>query len=178
MRQAAVAIGSPFATVGALQLLSASQVPQWSAVAAEFVTPGFWLTVLMLVISGALGGVAYELLLRGGTIELPHRVRPHDVGRTHSHAPADSLIALGVLGRALVGSAAAVTVLLVVSPSNAHATLALGVTSGAAAPALIRLMRRQLMLAADALGRMQRSPAPAAAPRSSAPVGLAASPAD
>jgi len=158
MKQAAVAIGSPFATFGALQLLSASQVPQWPSVAADFGTSGLWVTVLALMICGAFGGVAYELLLRGGTIELPHRVRPDSVGRNFTHAPAESLIALGVVGRALVGAAAALSVLLVVAPSSAHATLALGVTAGAAAPALIRLMRRQLLFAADALSRMQRQP--------------------
>ena len=156
MKQAAVAIGSPFATFGALQLLSASQVPQWPSVAAEFGSPGLWLTILALLISGAFGGVAYELLLRRGTIELPHRVRPDSGARSYEHAPAENLIALGVVGRALVGAAAAVSVLLVVAPSSAHATLALGVTAGAAAPALIRLMRRQLLCAADALSRMQR----------------------
>jgi hypothetical protein len=163
MKHAAVAIGSPFATFGALQLLGASQVPQWPSVAADFASPGLWVTILALVVAGAFGGVAYELLLRGGTIELPHRVRPDAVGRNYTHAPAESLIALGVVGRALVGSAAAVSVLLVVAPTSAHATLALGITSGAAAPALIRLMRRQLLFAADALSRVQRQPQTSAA---------------
>jgi hypothetical protein len=56
----------------------------------------------------------------------------------------------------MVGAAAAATVLLVVAPSSAQSAIALGVTAGAAAPAVIRLMRKQLLFAADALSRMNR----------------------
>jgi hypothetical protein len=157
MRNAAViaASSSPFVTFGALQLLGSSQTPQWTKVADELAAPASWLTLIVLMLAGAFGGIAYELLLRKGAIELPHRVRPESGGRTYAHAPAESLIALGTLGRALVGSAAAMCVLLVVAPGSAHAAVALGVTSGAAAPAVIRLMRKQLLFAADALSRLQ-----------------------
>jgi hypothetical protein len=141
-------------TLGALQLLGGSQTPQWSNIADEFFSLRFWFTLLVLLISGAFGGVSYELLLRGGTIELPHRVRPGRGGRTFHHAPRNSLIALGIVGRAIVGASAAAAVLMVVAPSTAHSAVALGVTAGAAAPALIRLMRKQLLFAADALSRL------------------------
>jgi hypothetical protein len=153
---AAVAVSSsPIVTFGALQLLGSSQVPRWPAVADEFADPRFWLTIVIMLLAGAFGGVAYELLLRKGAIELPHRVRLDMGGRTYSHAPHECLIALGTLGRGFVGAAAAMTVLLVVAPSNAHAAIALGVTSGAAAPAVIRLMGKQLLFAADALARLR-----------------------
>jgi hypothetical protein len=156
---AALALGSsPIVTFGALQILSGPQTPHWAAVSDDFFNPRFWLTVVVLLIAGAFGGISYELLLRGGAIELPHRVRPDAVGRKYTHAPAESLIATGFVGRGVVGASAALSVLLVLAPSSAHAALALGVTSGAAAPALIRLMRRQLMFAADLLTRMQREP--------------------
>ena len=154
----AVAMGaSPIVTFGALQLMGSSAAPQWAGIADDFLSPHFWLVVVVMLLGGAFGGISYELLLRGGAIELPHRVKPDDVGRNYTHAPAETLIALGTVGRGLVGASAAMCILLVASPATAHAALALAVTSGAAAPALIRLMRKQLMLAADVLGRMSRT---------------------
>src|SRR5579864_7407260 len=100
-------------------MLGSTSAPQWSGIADDFLSPHFWLTIVVMIIGGAIGGVAYEVLLRGGVIELPHRVRPDDTGRTNTHAPADTLIALGTVGRALVGSVAAVTVLLVMAPETA-----------------------------------------------------------
>src|SRR5207237_8382521 len=148
---------SPLVGFGALQMLGSGATPQWSGITDDFLSPRFWLTIVIMLLGGAFGGMAYELLLRGGAIELPHRVREEEVGRKYTHAPADTLIALGILGRGLVGAAAAVTILVVTAPTSAHAAIALSVTSGAAAPALIRLMRRQLMIVADVLGRMNRS---------------------
>ncbi len=160
---AAVAVGSsPLLTFGALQLLGTSQAPQWSAISDDFLNPRFWFTLLVLLVSGAFGGVSYELLRRGGAIELPHRVRPERGGRAFHHAPQDSLIALGIVGRAIVGASAAAAVLMVVAPSTAQSAIALGVTSGAAAPALIRLMRKQLLFAADALSRLNEQTRPEA----------------
>ncbi len=178
---AAVAIGSsPVLTFGALQLLGSTQSPQWGAISDDFLNPRFWFTLAILVMSGAFGGIAYELLLRGGAIELPHRVHKYEAERAYKHAPAETLIALGIVGRAIVGAAAAATVLLVVAPSTAHGAIALGVTAGAAAPALIRLMRKQLLFAADAMSRLQREsrsssvPTPGARPAAVAPVSQAA----
>jgi len=177
---AAVAVGSsPVLTFGALQLLGSSQSPQWSSIADDFMSPRFWFALTILMICGAFGGVAYELLLRGGAIEMPHRVRAEDA-RQFSHVPARSLFALGIFGRAIVGAAAAVTLLFVVAPTTAHSAVAMSVTAGAAAPAMIRLMRKQLMFAADLMSRMTRetnrkdNPAPAvsSAPVASAPVAI------
>jgi hypothetical protein len=137
-------------------MLGSGQTPQWNAIADDFMNARFWLTLVILMISGAFGGVAYELLLRKGTIELPHRVHPNASGRNYHHAPHECLIALGIIGRALVGAAAAAAVLMVLAPSTAHAAVALGVTSGAAAPAIIRLMRKQLLFAANLLSRMSQ----------------------
>src|SRR5436190_2064454 len=86
-----------------------------------------------IAMCGAFGGIAYELLLRSGAIELPHRVRAEDAKR-YTHAPVHSLIALGIFGRAIVGAAAALTLLFVVAPTTAHSAIAMSVTAGAAAP--------------------------------------------
>jgi hypothetical protein len=141
-------------TFGALQLLGSGQPRHWSGLADDFEMPRFWMTVIVMVLAGAFGGIAYELLLRKGAIELPHRVRPGTARPAHRHAPEETLIVLGTLGRALVGAAAALTVLMVVAPSTAQAAIALGVTAGASAPAVIRLMRKQLLVAADAISRL------------------------
>jgi hypothetical protein len=117
----------------------------------------FWLVLFVVLMSGAFGGVSYELLRRGGAIELPHRVRGARGSRSYGSAPRKQLIHLGILGRAIVGASAAAAVLMVVAPSSAPSAVALGVTAGAAAPAVIRLMRKQLLFAADALSRLNEN---------------------
>jgi hypothetical protein len=138
-------------------MFSSSSTSQWPGITDDFLSVHFWLTILVMVLGGAFGGVSYELMLRKGAIELPHRVQADTVGRTYTHAPPETLIALGIVGRALVGSAAALSVLMVASPNTAHAAIALSVTSGAAAPALIRLMRKQLVAASNLLDRLNRA---------------------
>jgi hypothetical protein len=161
---AALALGSsPIVTFGALQLLGPHQPGQWSMHADEFSSLRFWLTLSVMLLAGAFGGIAYELLLRKGAIELPHRATRRCVTRRRSPAPAETMIVLGTLGRALVGAAAAMTVLLVVTPSTAQAAIALGVTAGAGAPATIRLMKKQLTFAADAISRLGHNTQPSEA---------------
>ncbi len=157
MKQAA-ALATPIATLGAVQLFGASQTAPWSKINGDFLDVQFWLAIVIFALAGAFGGVSYELLLRGGAIELPHRVKQGTGGRSYGSAPVEHLIALGIVGRALVGAAAGLSVLLFVGPSNGHTAIALGVTSGAAAPAMIRLMRKQLLSMAEALSTMSRSP--------------------
>jgi hypothetical protein len=90
---------SPVVTFGAWQMLGSSATPQWSAIGADLVDGRFWLTVVVMLLGGAFGGVSYELLLRGGAIELPHRVKPDSGGRSYSHAPPETLVALGTMNR-------------------------------------------------------------------------------
>src|SRR4051794_13609840 len=96
---AAVAIGSsPFVTFGALQVLGASQAPQWSAIADDFLNLRFWLTLSIVLMAGAFGGVSYELLLRKGAVELPHRVRCTPANRRrYSYSSTQPMIALGIV---------------------------------------------------------------------------------
>jgi hypothetical protein len=125
--------------------------------ADSFLEPRFWLALFVVMLFGAFGGIAYELLLRGGTLEMPHRIYREEAAETLSHAPVEVLIDLGFLGRAIVGAAAAVTVLLVVAPAAANA-VPLSVAAGAAAPAIIRLMRKQVVTLASVLPRTSRNP--------------------
>src|SRR5205085_11024412 len=78
---AAVAFSaSPLVGFGALQMLGSGATPQWSGITDDFLSPRFWLTIVIMLLGGAFGGMAYELLLRGGALELPHRVRGEEVG--------------------------------------------------------------------------------------------------
>ena len=95
MKQAA-ALATPIATLGAVQMLAASQTTPWSTIGGDFLDVQFWLTVFIIALAGAFGGA-----------------------------------------------------------SSGHAAMGLGVTSGAAAPAMIRLMRKQLLSAADALSTLR-----------------------
>ena len=66
-QSAAVAFSaSPLVGFGALQMLGTGAAPQWSGIVDDFLSPRFWLTILIMLVGGAFGGMAYELLLRGG----------------------------------------------------------------------------------------------------------------
>jgi len=141
----AAAGSSPILTLGAIQFMHPSPA-DWEAVAAGFLDPRFWFTLAVVLLFGAFGGVSYELLLLRGTVELPHRVDT-DVANSH-------LVSLGILGRAIVGAAAAGSMLLVTSPSSPETAVALAITSGIGSQALIRLLRKQLIAATSALSKV------------------------
>jgi hypothetical protein len=116
------------------------------AVAAGFLDSMFWFAFAMTVAFGAFGGLVYELLLRQGTLELPHRVTTQAEMAQHTHAPAHTLIKVGTLGRGVVGATAAVIVISIVPVGTPHAAAAVALTAGAAAPTLIRLVRKHLIV--------------------------------
>src|SRR3979411_3048274 len=101
MKQAA-ALATPIATLGAVQLFGASQTAPWSKINGDFLEVQFWLAIVIVALAGAFGGVSYELLLRGGAIELPHRVKQGTGGRSYGMAPGEDLMALRMPGGAPV----------------------------------------------------------------------------
>jgi len=115
------------------------------AVATGFLDSMFWFALTMTLAFGAFGGVVYELLLRRGTIELPHRVTTHAEIDQYTHAPAHTLVKVGTLGRGVVGATAAVIVMSIIPVGTPHAAAAVALTAGAAAPTLIRLVRKHLI---------------------------------
>jgi hypothetical protein len=145
----AAAGSSPLLTLGAIQFMHSSAA-DWAAVASGFLDPRFWFTLGVMLLFGAFGGISYELLLLKGVIELPHRGNPStDLANPH-------LVSLGIVGRAIVGAAAAGSMLLVASPNSPQTAVALAITSGIGSQALIRLLRKQLVAATKALGKATR----------------------
>lgn len=131
-----------------MQLFGSTSTPHFADVTGDFLSPTFWVTILVVALGGAFGGISYELMLRKGSIELPHGVQADAAtAKTCPHSPAEPTIALGIVGRALVGSAASVSALMVFTPSSGQATLALSVICGAAAPAVIRVLRKRVLAA-------------------------------
>jgi hypothetical protein len=143
----AAAGSSPILTLGAIQFMHPSAA-DWEAVAAGFLDSRFWFALGVVLLFGAFGGISYELLLLRGVIELPHRGDTSAAGQANPH-----LVSLGIVGRAIVGAAAAGSMLLVASPNNPQTAIALAITSGIGSQALIRLLRKQLVAATRALGK-------------------------
>ena len=54
MKQAA-ALATPIATLGAVQMLGASQTTPWPTIGANFVDVQFWLTIFIVALAGAPG---------------------------------------------------------------------------------------------------------------------------
>jgi hypothetical protein len=146
----AAAGSSPILTLGAIQFMHPSPA-DWEAVAVGFLDPRFWFTLGIVLLFGAFGGVSYELLLLKGTIELPHRVDTSAADPAKPH-----LVSLGIVGRAIVGAAAAGSMLLVNSPTSSQTAVALAITSGIASQALIRLLRKQLVATTSVLSKATR----------------------
>jgi|SRR5579859_4902449 len=152
----AAAGSSPLLTLGAIQFIHPSAA-DWAAVAAGFLDPQFWFTLAVMFVFGAFGGVSYELLLLKGVIELPHRGDTSAADLANPH-----LVSLGIVGRAIVGAAAAGAMLLITSPNTPQTAVALAITSGIGSQALIRLLRKQLVAATKALGKATREMATSA----------------
>ena len=77
----------------------------------------FWLALLATVISGAVGGLVYELLILQGNLELPHKPAKGESTDVASYALAKNMIDLGIWARVIIGGLGAVAALLVLRPA-------------------------------------------------------------
>jgi hypothetical protein len=110
-------------------------------VARGLADPAFWITLLITLTAGAVGGIAYELLILQGNLELPHKPTEEEVPEQYPYAIVKNLYDLGILARVIIGALAAVAALLVLAPSTTFSLLATAVIAGSAGTAIFRSMQ-------------------------------------
>jgi hypothetical protein len=130
----------------------------------EWKEPRFWIFLLVIALFGAFGGVIYELLLFKGRFELPHKTDDFVSDPSFDGAIAKHLFDLGILGRMLIGAAAAVVVvwLLKFDAQGSLAVIAGSIIAGATGIAVFRSLQDRL-LAALATRDLAKTQAQAAA---------------
>ncbi len=129
--------------------LPAGGGPNTAAIVAGLGDSNFWLTLLVTVVCGALGGLVYELIILQGNIELPHKSTAAE-----SLPASDSPLAiqlylydLGIWGRILIGGLAAVGVAWLLEPENLTALVSLSLIAGSAGISVFKSMQDRLTAA-------------------------------
>lgn len=120
---------------------------QPSVITGELAEPAFWLTLLLTLVAGAIGGVVYELLILQGNIERPHKLTEKEVAEGFPYAMVGYLFDLGIWARVIIGALAAVAALLVLSPPTAFGLLATAVVAGSAGTSVFRSLQDRLTAA-------------------------------
>ncbi len=107
----------------------------------------FWAALFMTLVGGALGGVAYELLILQGNIECWHKTTKEEVTETFPYAIPTYLYDLGILARVIIGALAAVAALFVLSPQTTFSLLATSLVAGSAGTSVFRSLQDRLSAA-------------------------------
>jgi hypothetical protein len=121
-----------------------------NTLADGLLNPNLWLTLAVVALFGALGGVVAELLSLHGNIELPHR-HPLDGRKVPQHRRRSRLahpeheIDLGIVSRLLLGSTAALASLALYAPPNSTMLVATALIAGSAATGVFRLVQGRLL---------------------------------
>jgi hypothetical protein len=113
----------------------------------DFADYRFWVLLIVTLVAGGVGGVAYELLILQGNLELPHRATPEEVREAYPYAIVKNLVDLGVWARVVIGALAAVAALLVLAPDNMFGILSTAVVAGSAGTAVFRSLQERLSAA-------------------------------
>lgn len=118
-----------------------------SAVVNELGKLAFWITLLVTLVSGAVGGVVYELLILQGNIERPHKFTKEEASENYQYAIPAYLYDLGIFARVIIGALAAVAALLVLSPATAFGVISTAVVAGSAGTAIFRSLQDRMTAA-------------------------------
>src|SRR3954454_16088134 len=117
-----------------------------AVVSQGLIEPNLWVILGICAVFGGIGGVVAELLSLRGHIEIPHRVKPRSRTARPSHlADPRNEIDLGIFARVMLGAAAALALLALVSPSAAAALIVNSLIAGSAATAVLRLVQGRLL---------------------------------
>jgi hypothetical protein len=127
----------------------------------------FWVTLLVTLVAGAIGGVVYELLILQGNLELPHKPTEEEIVEQYPYAIVKNLYDLGIWARVIIGALAAVAALLVLAPSTTFGLLATAVVAGSAGTSVFRSMQDRL---SSAMAQKDAADTRAAADRQDAKV--------
>jgi hypothetical protein len=120
-----------------------------SEIAASLADSSFWLTLLMTLVAGAIGGLVYELLILQGNIEWPHKLTEEEMTEKFPYAIVKYMIDLGIWARVIIGAFAALASLLVLSSSisTTFGLLATAVVAGSAGTSVFRSIQDRLLAA-------------------------------
>ncbi len=114
-------------------------------VIVQGLTSAFWITLLITLVAGAIGGMVYELLILQGNIELPHIPTKEEVTEKFPYAIVEHVRDLGIFARIIIGALAAVAALLALSPSTTFGLLATAAVAGSAGTSIFRSMQDRLL---------------------------------
>ncbi|HXF04282.1 MAG TPA: hypothetical protein VNM72_02580 [Blastocatellia bacterium] len=133
-----------------------------ASMAAGFADVSFWITLLVTLVAGAVGGVVYELLILQGNIEFPHKPLEEEITEKYPYAIAKYMYDLGIWARVIIGALAAVAAVFVLSPNTNFGLLATAVVAGSAGMSVFRSLQDRLLAslaqkdAADAMAEAER----------------------
>ncbi|MGA9755027.1 MAG: hypothetical protein WBV23_07775, partial [Desulfobaccales bacterium] len=94
-----------------------------------------------------MGGIVYELLILQGNIELPHKPDQDEITEKFPYAIPKFLFDLGIFARVIIGAAAALAALLVLTPTTATTLLATSLVAGSAGTSVFRSIQDRLLAA-------------------------------
>ena len=117
----------------------------FAAVSAGLRDPNFWSTLLATMVSGGLGGLVYELMVLQGNLELPHRPSQVEHREPLPYAVVEFMVDLGFIARLIIGSLAAVAVLVVLQPATLFSLLATSIVAGSAGISIFRSMQDRML---------------------------------
>ncbi len=107
----------------------------------------FWLCLLVALVCGGLGGVAYELLILQGNVERPHRAKDGKQETQFPHAVAMYLYDFGVWARVIIGGLAAVAAVWLLNPGSGLGLVAGAIVVGSAGTSVFRSLQDRLLAA-------------------------------
>lgn len=116
-------------------------------VTAGFKNLSFWIALAVTLVSGAIGGVVYELLILEGRFEIPHKPDDNEPIDKPAHAIGKYMYDLGVIARIIIGGLAAVAAMLVLTPTSAFGLMATAVIAGSAGTSIFRSLQDRLLAA-------------------------------
>ncbi|MHB8069664.1 MAG: hypothetical protein ACYDIC_17360 [Desulfobaccales bacterium] len=105
------------------------------------------LVLLLTLVMGGVGGIVYELLILQGNLELPHKPDPEEITDKFPYAVPKFLFDLGIFARIIIGGAAALAALLVLTPVSTTNLLAISLVAGSAGTSVFRSMQDRLLTA-------------------------------
>jgi hypothetical protein len=103
--------------------------------------------LLLTLFTGGVGGVVYELLILQGNIEWPHTPDPNEITDKLPYAIPKYLYDLGIFARIIIGAAAALAALLILTPSTTITLLATSLVAGSAGTSVFRSIQDRLLAA-------------------------------
>jgi len=128
----------------------AGQALNIAALTQGLTEDGFLLVLFVTLITGASGGIVYELLILQGNIELPHwrtLEESEESKEKYPYAIYKHMLDLAIVARIIIGALAAIVGLWIFNPKTTFSWLAIAVISGSAGISIFRSMQDRLLAA-------------------------------